>query len=86
MNWHRKCVEPVKRKHGSLRPEWQHHRFEIKGGISFREAMIRDMSAPNVLLRGENGGIFFRDIPIRLGAIGDNWRDVARCANIETSA
>jgi hypothetical protein len=42
-----------------LRPEWQSHRFEIKGGISFREAMIRDMSEPNVFLKGENGGIFF---------------------------
>jgi hypothetical protein len=45
--YHRKCVEPVKRKHGGLRPEWQSHRFEIKGGISWHEAMIRDMAEPN---------------------------------------
>jgi hypothetical protein len=48
--WHRRTVEPVKRKHGSPWPEWQHHRFEIKDGITPREAMIRDMSVPNSLL------------------------------------
>lgn len=51
--WHRKCVEPVKRKHGSSQPEWQSHRFEIKGGISWREAWLRDArseaSRPNPL-------------------------------------
>ncbi len=41
--WHRKCIEPVKRRHGSTQPEWQVHRFEIKGGISWRDAMIYDM-------------------------------------------
>ncbi len=39
----RRCVEPIKRKHGSTRPEWQMHRFEIKGGITIRDAMIYDM-------------------------------------------
>jgi endonuclease I len=39
----RKCIEPVKRKHGSTGSEWQIHRFEIKGGISIRDAMIYDM-------------------------------------------
>jgi hypothetical protein len=48
--WRKRCVEPVKRKHGSLKPEWQHHRFEIKGGISWRDAMLLDMSQPNPLL------------------------------------
>jgi endonuclease I len=38
-----KCVEPIKRKHGKSYPEWQFHRFEIKNGISWRDAMIYDM-------------------------------------------
>lgn len=41
--WRRKCVEPVKRRHGNPWPEWQSHRFEIKGGISWRDAMVYDM-------------------------------------------
>lgn len=40
----RKCIEPIKRRHGSPQPEWQAHRFEIKGGISWRDAMIYDMA------------------------------------------
>lgn len=45
--WRLKCVEPIKRKHGSLRPEWQSHRFPIKNGITWREAMIRDLAQPS---------------------------------------
>lgn len=44
-DWMRiKCVEPIKRRHGSERPEWQIHRFPIKGGISMRDAWIYDMA------------------------------------------
>jgi hypothetical protein len=46
--YHRRCVEPVKRKHGgSERPQWVSHRFEIKDGISWHAAMMRDMAEPN---------------------------------------
>ena len=55
--YHRKCIEPVKRKHGGLQPEWQIHRFEIKGGISLNEAMIRDMAAPNPWIRWMREGL-----------------------------
>ena len=47
--WHRKCVEPVKRRHGRDAAEWQVHRFEIRGGISLRDAMMKDFGAPNPL-------------------------------------
>lgn len=70
---HRKCIEPVKRTHGNG-PQWQSHRFAIKGGISFREAMLRDLAEPNVLLvawrvpPGERAPLFgdvsFRGIPV----------------------
>lgn len=46
--WNRRIVEPVKRNKDGLR--WVAHRFEIKGGISLRDAMIIDISAPNPIL------------------------------------
>lgn len=68
---HRKCIEPVKRTHGNG-PQWVSHRFEIKGGISFRDAMIRDMAQPNILLAllddtgtGKTTATF-RSIPVRI--------------------
>lgn len=66
--WHRKCVEPVKRRHGSTTPQWQHHRFEIKGGISFRDAMIYDMmTQPNqFVVEDADGNLSFRAIPVRI--------------------
>jgi len=45
----RKCIEPVKRNHGNGL-QWISHRFEIKGGISWREALLRDLAKPNPLL------------------------------------
>lgn len=45
-----KFIEPVKRKHGRTYPEWQPHRFEIKGGISWRDVIIRE-SDNNSLLK-----------------------------------
>jgi len=47
--WNRKCIEPIKRVHGDGL-QWICHRFEIKNGISWRDAMIRDFSRPNPLL------------------------------------
>lgn len=47
-NLHAKIVEPAKRNKDGV--QWIVHRFPIKGGISLREAMIRDMSQPNPLL------------------------------------
>lgn len=44
-----KCVEPRKRNKDGLR--WIVHRFPIKGGISLRHAMIRDMMEENPLWR-----------------------------------
>jgi len=42
----RRCYEPKKRlvngKYG-----WARHRFPIKGGISFREVLIRNLYEPN---------------------------------------
>lgn len=60
--WNKPCIEPIKRKHGSYHAEWQSHRFSIKGGITWRQAMIIDFSARNVLL----AGMTFRDITIRI--------------------
>lgn len=72
---HLKCIEPVKRTHGNGM-QWQSHRFAIKDGISFREAMLKDMSEPNVLLVGYRvppdgrpplfGDVTFRGIPVRI--------------------
>lgn len=66
---HRKCIEPVKRIHGNG-PQWVSHRFEIKGGISIREAISRDLTDPRVVLVqcGEDGKTraTFRSIPIRI--------------------
>jgi len=45
--WNKKCVEPVKRNKDGV--QWISHRFPIKGGISPREAMIRDLCEPNPL-------------------------------------
>lgn len=56
-----RVVEPIKRKKGFTRPTWQSHRFEIKGGITWMEAMRRDMLGNKVI---ENGS--FRGIPIRM--------------------
>ena len=50
-----KCVEPVKRNKDGLR--WISHRFPIKGGISWREAMIQDMSQPNPWLKALSNGL-----------------------------
>lgn len=49
-NWfhdilHGKRFEPVKRKHGSTKPEWIGHRFPIRGGISLRDTIVRDFGA-----------------------------------------
>jgi hypothetical protein len=35
-----KCIEPVPRRKGNPWPEWQVHRFPIKGGISWRDVML----------------------------------------------
>jgi len=48
---HAKCIEPSKRKHGDIRPEWKIHRFPIKGGISQYEAWMLDLNKPNPLLK-----------------------------------
>jgi len=45
--FHAKCVEPRKRNKDGKK--WIVHRFPIKGGISIREAMIKDMAEPNLL-------------------------------------
>jgi hypothetical protein len=48
----RRIVEPEKRKwNGSTYPVRVYHRFEIKGGLSIREAMMRDMIRPNPLFK-----------------------------------
>ena len=44
-----KRIEPVKRKHGNGE-QWMPHRFPIRGGISWRDAMTADMSEPNPFL------------------------------------
>lgn len=46
--WYEHCVEPKKRNKDGFR--WIVHRFAIKGGISIREAMRREMYEPNPLL------------------------------------
>lgn len=46
-----KCVEPVKRVKGDARPQWIEHRFPIKGGISRRQAWVRDLMGPNPLIK-----------------------------------
>jgi hypothetical protein len=63
-----KTIEPVKRKHGSLLPEWQMHRFPIKGGISMRDALAYDMlTSPNRTIKIEDDGqVSFRGIPVRI--------------------
>ena len=48
---HAKCVEPIKRRKGDTSPQWIIHRFTIKGGISIRDAWLRDLCRPNPLLR-----------------------------------
>lgn len=67
-HYHHKCIEPFKRKHGGNGPQWVSHRFEIKGGISFRDAMIYDMFfQPNhFIVEGPDGEFNFRDIPVRI--------------------
>jgi len=45
-----KRVEPVKRKKGEKSPQWIVHRFPIKGGISLRDAWLRDLCRPTPLL------------------------------------
>ena len=47
--FHAKVYEPVKRNKDGMR--WIIHRFPIKGGISFREAMIREVMEPNKLFK-----------------------------------
>jgi len=47
---HKKCVEPIKRRKGDRSPQWIIHRFPIKGGISLRDAWMKDLSKPNPLL------------------------------------
>lgn len=68
--WNRKCIEPVKRRCGGSGMRWVSHRFEIKGGISWRDAMAMDMAQPNVLFvqldQQGNSRLTFRGIPVRL--------------------
>ena len=52
-----KCIEPVKRKHGNTYPEWQCHRFPIKGGISWRDVLIMEWSKPNPWLKCLSDGL-----------------------------
>lgn len=47
----RRCVEPVKRRKGERVAKWIVHRFAIKGGISLREAWLRDLARPPPLLK-----------------------------------
>jgi len=47
--WNQPCVEPQKRRVGGVY-RWAMRRFPIKGGITIRESMIRDMAAPNPLM------------------------------------
>lgn len=65
---HRKCIEPVKRRKGSTTPQWQQHRFEIKGGISWRDAMIYGMflQENHLIVEGPDGELNFRDIAVRI--------------------
>lgn len=50
--WDIPRYEPVPRKHGGSRvPVYVSHRFPIKGGISLREVMTRQMIQPTPLLR-----------------------------------
>lgn len=65
---HVKCVEPVKRKHGTFSGEWQSHRFPIKGGISWRDAMIYDMMLQKnqFVVEDSEGNLSFRGMPIRV--------------------
>lgn len=56
-----KCVEPVRRKKGSRVPQWQVHRFPIKGGISILEVMAQNIFSTNQLFQklsrmGTKGG------------------------------
>ena len=53
--WIEPVVEPVKRNKGNGL-QWIIHRFPIRGGISRREAMLRDMARPTPLLRYLAGG------------------------------
>jgi len=41
-----RCYEPQKRLVGG-EYGWAHHRFPIKGGINFREVMIRSLYEPH---------------------------------------
>jgi hypothetical protein len=49
-----RCVEPQKRNKDGWR--WIVHRFPIRGGISLREAWMRDLMRPNPFLKE-----FFRE-------------------------
>lgn len=72
--WGLRCIEPVKRNKDGM--QWIVHRFPIKGGITLREAMVRDMMAPNTLIlekSAEIGELTFRDIPIRVQENGFKW-------------
>lgn len=40
------CIEPVKRKHGNGE-QWMVHRFPIKGGITWHDAMLIEAATPN---------------------------------------
>lgn len=55
------CVEPMKRKHGSTQPQWQSHRFPIKGGITWAEAMRRDLCEQRMIVGGK-----LRGLPVRV--------------------
>ena len=66
MNWYnlmntKRCVEPIKRCKGSTYPQWQSHRFEIKGGITWRDAFRQDMFGQKMIVDGK-----FRNITIRI--------------------
>lgn len=41
----KKCYEPTPRNHDGIR--YHGHRFPIKGGITLRDVMIREMCKPN---------------------------------------
>lgn len=45
----RRCIEPRRRLVGGSFG-WAVHRFEIKGGISWRDVMLEDARRPNPLL------------------------------------
>lgn len=64
---HRKCIEPIKRTHGNG-PQWVSHRFEIKGGISFRDTMIYDMMTQSnqFVSYAPDGGLRVCGLPVRI--------------------